>query len=222
MNDSIVEHWKRIEAWLALHAPEVVSDLAPPAPKVALSVLSGHPMATSSMGALCELLALRDGQYSRYQKSVFPGGICLASVADIVHVLDVQAQAERNYGGWDDWSWQDVQAAIKDGRLSCRGPIDPRCSNSWLPFASLNGGDIQLAIDDSGEGGGIPGQVVLFDLELAQYYWVGRSLSGFLCEYADALQARAYTLVDSNIEPSDGSDHTATLFAVLPSVARLM
>jgi cell wall assembly regulator SMI1 len=175
--------WDRIHVWLAEHAPEVLASLRPPATNEQVRA------AEEAMGVH------------------FP-----ADVKACYRIHDGQGAVEGEYEppgflyGWEWHSLEDVlgewrthKELVDDGtftsdiRSNPRGPIrDDWWHPKWIPLTANGGGD-HHCLDLAPKRGGRVGQIIIWWHDDSHRVVLARSLTQWLADFADELEAGEYT-----------------------------
>jgi cell wall assembly regulator SMI1 len=164
--------WKRIDTWLAAHAPPLAEDLRPPA-SAAQIAQAERAIGVTFPEELRASLEIHDGQNARGDGAL--GRWLALSCTKMKELNDELIGRMRS-------SWCGDDGIIADPGLRARA-----WHEAWIPFATDPIGDA-LAVDADPTPGGTLGQIIHYrhDLELRRILAPG--MAAWLRELADQLE----------------------------------
>jgi cell wall assembly regulator SMI1 len=187
----IAAQWRRIEQWLAAHAPGWLDArgarplLNPPASQEALARLEAQLRLALPAQLKASLLAhdgCRQGEHSLAMRATRPTKWRMLSAAEIA---EEHARLSAIPTG------QPVPRAIRS-----EGSVQPVWwSAGWIPLAECGTGDVVCA-DMTPPRGGSHGQLILYEHDFAERKRLYRSLLEWLRECADDLERGEYAYVE--------------------------
>lgn len=169
--------WKRIEAWFANHAPDMLEEFRPPASNRNIN----HLEDTIGIRLPAELESsykIHDGSWAL---RMFPRG----------NLMGVQAIEQE----WLKWREVSDSGVFADWGAEPEGPIKPvHWSLRWLPLTDCGSGNHFCADLDPAPGGHV-GQIIWFDRVDGPVRVVASGFAEWLALYATDLEAGRYVFV---------------------------
>jgi cell wall assembly regulator SMI1 len=165
--------WRRIESWLAAHAPPLRACLAPGASSGAIERAEGNLQVRLPDD-------VRDS-YSIHDGSGF-GGLLPFPLLSLSRVVQE----------WSNWRELLLKGTFGDAESTPQGSIKTDWWNvRWIPFTHDGGGNHQCIDLDPAPGGEV-GQVINFDHEVGATEVLAPSFRVYLAAFADDLEAGCY------------------------------
>lgn len=194
MTESVESSWARIVGWLTDHVPQAISAFQ-------------KPTSSDELDAAAEALGIElpDDFRRLYQlnNGVDPDGEAIGlfpSEDEWDEMAFVPCALEQIVGDWE------IQKdLLEDGSFADSEPesCDDGVKNEWwnlgwVPFAWDGGGDY-YCIDLAPTAGGTAGQVITHNHETGEHRILATSLSAYLSQLADGLEAGLYEYSDDGL-----------------------
>ena len=177
---SVSELWRLLEQWGQENAPEMVSNLNPPATEEEI-LAAEKAVAFEFPDYYKQSLAIHNGE-SGWVPRVFAEWGCHLSLERMVEEWTSRQQHASN----EEFEGVE-QELISDGIISVTGPVQVRhYLPAWIPIMESNG-DIFWAMDFAPASGGDMGQIIEVDWECNSWKVIAKSFPDFLSDYVTGL-----------------------------------
>ena len=182
-----------LTTWLLKHAPQVLSQLNPPATAADIEAVEKNT-AIILPEAVKTFLYWHNGESGENGLALLGDGNQLLSCEDIIQQYQWGEQmasylSDPQFDTFEFW-----QDRVSSGVILVKGPVKPLMNHPhWLPFTCMNG-DVFRFLDFDPAPGGHKGQVIEVDPENCAYQVLAPEFESFLTHYVGALKANHYAI----------------------------